>query len=120
MVDFGIVTIPTHYSLQPAELAVWAEARGFESLWFGEHSHIPTSRKSPFPRGAELPESYKHFFDPFIGLTAAAAVTKKLKRQSHYSALHGLEETQNVGRNKRSVSGIRHTGNDLRSYPGLR
>jgi len=76
MVNFGIVTIPTHYSLQPAELGVWAEAHGFESLWFGEHSHIPTSRKSPFPMGGELPESYKHFFDPFIGLTAAAAVTK--------------------------------------------
>src|SRR6266404_6399793 len=79
MVNFGIVTIPTHYSLQPAELGVWAEAHGFESLWFGEHSHIPTSRKSPFPMGGELPESYKHFFDPFIGLTAAAAVTTKLK-----------------------------------------
>jgi probable F420-dependent oxidoreductase len=79
MADFGIVTIPTHYTLQPAELGVWAEAHGFESLWFGEHSHIPTSRKSPFPMGGELPEFYKQFFDPFIGLTAAAAVTKKLK-----------------------------------------
>lgn len=79
MVDFGIVTIPTEYSMQPAELGVWAEAHGFESLWFGEHSHIPTSRKSPFPMGGELPEFYKRFFDPFIGLSAAAAVTKKLK-----------------------------------------
>jgi probable F420-dependent oxidoreductase len=79
MVDFGIVTIPTEYSLQPAELGVWAEAHGFESLWFGEHSHIPTSRKSPFPMGGELPEFYKRFFDPFIGLSAAAAVTTKLK-----------------------------------------
>src|SRR5215475_1530810 len=79
MVDFGIVTIPTHYSLPPAELGVWAEAHGFESLWFGEHSHIPTSRRTPFPMGGELPEFYKRFFDPFIGLTAAAAVTKKLK-----------------------------------------
>jgi probable F420-dependent oxidoreductase len=79
MANFGIVTIPTHYTLQPAELAVWAEANGFESLWFGEHSHIPTSRKTPFPMGGELPQYYKEFFDPFIGLTAAAAVTKKLK-----------------------------------------
>ena len=79
MADFGIVTIPTDYSLQPAELAPWVEAHGFESLWFGEHSHIPTSRKSPFPMGGELPEFYKQFFDPFIGLTAAAAVTKNLK-----------------------------------------
>jgi probable F420-dependent oxidoreductase len=79
MADFGIVAIPTHYSIQPAELALWAEDCGFESLWFGEHSHIPTSRKTPFPMGGELPEYYKEFFDPFIGLTAAAAVTKNLK-----------------------------------------
>ena len=63
MVDFGIVTIPTEYSLQPAEPGVWAEAHGFESLWFGEHSHSPTSHKSPFPIGGELPEFYKRFFD---------------------------------------------------------
>ena len=79
MADFGLVAIPTHYTLQPVELAQWAEAHGFESLWFGEHSHIPTSRKTPFPMGGELPQYYKEFFDPFIGLTAAAAVTKKLK-----------------------------------------
>ena len=79
MPDFGIITIPTHYTLQPAELALWAEAQGFESLWFGEHSHIPTSRKSPFPLGGELPQYYKEFFDPFVGLATAAAVTKKLK-----------------------------------------
>ena len=79
MANFGLVTIPTHYTLQPAELASWAEGNGFESLWFGEHSHIPTSRKTPFPMGGELPQYYKEFFDPFIGLAAAAAVTRKLK-----------------------------------------
>ncbi len=79
MADFGIVTMPTHYSIQPAELARWAEEHGFESLFFGEHTHIPTSRQTPFPLGGELPEYYKQFFDPFIGLAAAAAVTQKLK-----------------------------------------
>ena len=79
MAAFGIVAIPTHYTIPPAELGRWAEAHGFDSLWFGEHSHIPTSRRSPFPLGGELPEYYKEFFDPFIGLTAAAAVTTKLK-----------------------------------------
>src|SRR5262245_16887512 len=79
MADFGIVTIPTHYTIQPAELARWAEDHGFESLFFGEHTHIPTSRKTPFPLGGELPEYYAQFFDPFIALTAAAAVTQKLK-----------------------------------------
>jgi alkanesulfonate monooxygenase SsuD/methylene tetrahydromethanopterin reductase-like flavin-dependent oxidoreductase (luciferase family) len=47
--DFGIVTTSTQYTMQPAELGRWLEAHGFESLWFGEHSHIPTSRKSPYP-----------------------------------------------------------------------
>jgi probable F420-dependent oxidoreductase len=79
MADFGFVTIPTHYTIQPAELARWAEDQGFESVWFGEHTHIPTSRKTAFPLGGELPEYYKQFFDPFIALTAAAAVTQKLK-----------------------------------------
>src|SRR5262245_6368955 len=45
----------------------------------GEHSHIPTSRRTPYPGGATLPEYYKHFPDPFVELTAAAAVTQKLK-----------------------------------------
>ena len=79
MADFGLVTIPTHYTIQPVDLARWAEENGFESVFFGEHTHIPTSRKTPFPIGGELPQCYKEFFDPFIALTAAAAVTQKLK-----------------------------------------
>jgi probable F420-dependent oxidoreductase len=79
MADIGLCTVTTHYTIHPAELGKWAEASGFESIWFGEHSHIPTSRKSPFPMGGELPQFYKEFFDPFIGLAAAAAVTTKLK-----------------------------------------
>ena len=79
MADFGIVTIPTHYTIQPVDLARWMEEHGFESLFFGEHTHIPTSRESPFPGGGDLPHYYSEFFDPFIGLTAAAAVTQKLK-----------------------------------------
>jgi probable F420-dependent oxidoreductase len=79
MAEFGLVTIPTHYTIQPVEIARWAEANGFDALLFGEHTHIPTSRKTPFPLGGELPQAYKEFFDPFIGLTAAAAVTQKLK-----------------------------------------
>lgn len=79
MADFGLVAISTHYTIPPVEFGRWAEANGFESVWFGEHSHIPTSRKTPFVMGGELPEYYKQFFDPFIGLTAVAAVTEKLK-----------------------------------------
>ena len=79
MADIGLAAILTHYTIQPVELGRWAEEQGFESLWFGEHSHIPTSRKTPFPLGGELPEYYSQFFDPFIGLSAVAAVTHKLK-----------------------------------------
>ena len=56
MADFGIVTIPTHYTIQPVEFARWAEENGFESLFFGEHSHIPASRKTPFPLAANCPD----------------------------------------------------------------
>ncbi len=79
MADFGIVTIPTHYTIQPVDFARWMENNGFESLFFGEHSHIPTSRESQFPGGGALPQYYKEFFDPFVGLSAAAAVTTTLK-----------------------------------------
>ena len=76
---FGITMFSTDYAIQPAELAIEAEARGFESLWFPEHSHIPTSRKSPWPGGPELPKWYYDTYDQFLALTAAAAVTKTIK-----------------------------------------
>jgi probable F420-dependent oxidoreductase len=74
----GIAIFDTEYSLPIEELARAAEERGFESLWVPEHTHIPTSRKSPFA-GGELPEQYKHTLDPFVSLTAAAMVTTRLK-----------------------------------------
>jgi probable F420-dependent oxidoreductase len=76
---FGLTIFPTDYSIQPADLAMEAEARGFESLWLPEHTHIPTSRKSPWPGGAELPKYYYDTYDPFLSLAAAAAVTKQIK-----------------------------------------
>ncbi len=79
MTAFGLFSTTTETTLQPVELATLAEAAGFESIFLGEHSHIPTSRISPFPLGGDLPDYYSHFFDPFIGLSAAAAVTSTLK-----------------------------------------
>jgi probable F420-dependent oxidoreductase len=79
MVKFAVSMFPTDYAIQPVELALAAEARGFESLWFPEHTHIPASRKTPFPGGTELPKEYWHTHDPFVALGAAAAVTKKLR-----------------------------------------
>jgi probable F420-dependent oxidoreductase len=79
MADFGISMFPTDYAIQPVELAIAAEERGFESMFFPEHTHIPASRKTPFPGGADLPKEYWHTHHPFVALAAAAAVTKKLK-----------------------------------------
>ncbi|HYM33114.1 MAG TPA: LLM class F420-dependent oxidoreductase [Candidatus Cybelea sp.] len=75
----GIAMFPTDYSIQPHELAVAAEERGIESMWLPEHSHIPTSRRSPWPGGAELPKTYYDTYDPFISLGAAAVLTKSIK-----------------------------------------
>ena len=72
----GVYMFPTDYAIRVDELAEEAERRGFESLWVPEHTHIPTSRKTPFPAGGELPREYSHTFDPFVGLAAAAARTE--------------------------------------------
>jgi probable F420-dependent oxidoreductase len=76
---FGASMFFTDYSMTPAELARALEERGFDILWAPEHSHIPLSRKTPFPLGTELPKRYYDVMDPFVTLTAAAAVTTTLK-----------------------------------------
>ena len=79
MTHFGLQMFPTDYSIQPVELAKAAEERGFESLFFPEHTHIPTSRKTPYPGMGDLPKEYWHSHDPFVALAAAAAVTSRIK-----------------------------------------
>jgi probable F420-dependent oxidoreductase len=76
---FGVAMFATDYAIRPDDLARALEERGFESLWVPEHTHIPVSRRSPWPGGAELPKDYWHTHDPFVALTAAATVTKRLK-----------------------------------------
>ncbi len=78
----GVVIFPTDKSIQPVELAREVEARGFESLWFPEHSHIPTSRETPWGGRKDappLPEIYWRSHDQFVALAAAAAVTKNIR-----------------------------------------
>jgi len=77
-VKFGIAIFPTDYAIPMTELGPAVEQAGFESLWVAEHSHIPASRETPWPGGAELPKHYWHTLDPFVALTAAALATKKL------------------------------------------
>ncbi|MBV1879816.1 MAG: LLM class F420-dependent oxidoreductase [Pseudomonadales bacterium] len=74
----GVMIFPTQATPTPGQIAVELEARGFESLFLPEHTHIPTSRHSPYPGGGELPAEYWSIYDPFVGLMQAAAVTKKL------------------------------------------
>jgi probable F420-dependent oxidoreductase len=76
---YGVVMFPTHYAIRPDDLARAAEQRGFESLWVPEHTHIPVSRRSPWPGGPNLPKEYWHTYDPFVALTMAAAATTKLR-----------------------------------------
>ena len=77
--DFGIAMFPTHDAMDPASLASLVEARGFESLFFPEHTHIPASRLSPWPGGSELPRKYAHTLDLFVAMTAAATATTRLR-----------------------------------------
>ena len=77
--QFGASIFFTDYSITPAALALAMEERGFDSLWAAEHSHIPVPRRTPVPGGGELAKRYYDVMDPFVTLTAAAAVTKKLK-----------------------------------------
>jgi len=78
-VKFGVAIFPTDYAISMTELAPAAEQLGFESLWVAEHSHIPTSRQSPWPGGTELPKHYWHTMDPFVALTAAAIASKTIR-----------------------------------------
>ena len=77
--EFGASMFFTDYSMTPAALGRALEERGFESVWAPEHSHIPTSRRSPWGGGPELPKHYYDCMDPFVTLTAAAAATQTLK-----------------------------------------
>ena len=76
---FGGAMFFTEYSMTAPELAVALEARGYDSVWAPEHSHIPLSRKTPFPAGGDVPKRYYDAMDPFVTLTVAAMATKTLK-----------------------------------------
>jgi probable F420-dependent oxidoreductase len=77
--DVGVFYFPSDYGINISELASAVEARGFESLFLPEHTHIPISRKTPYPGGGELPKCYIHSHDPFVALSFAAAATRRLK-----------------------------------------
>lgn len=76
---FGLGTAATNYTIPPGELGAWLEANHFESLWFGEHSHVPTGQKSLRPNYRETPDAYREIYDPFVSLMGVAAATSTLK-----------------------------------------
>ena len=76
----GVTLHATDLAISPIELAREAEARGVYSLYLPEHTHIPTSRRTPAPTGdAELAEEYRRSLDPYVALAAAAAVTDTIR-----------------------------------------
>ena len=78
--EIGAAIFFTDYSISPTALAVALEERGFNSLWVAEHSHIPVTRRFTHPQGeAALTKQYYDVMDPFVTLSAAAAVTTRLK-----------------------------------------
>ena len=79
MIQFGLTMFAMDYSVSIDILAGTAEKLGFESLFVPEHTHIPASRLSPWPGGADLPRDYWHTLDPFVSLALAASATKSLK-----------------------------------------
>jgi len=69
----------TDRSIGIVDLATAVDERGLESVWLPEHTHIPTSRRTPYPNGGELPEEYKRALDPFVALTAAAMAAPSIR-----------------------------------------
>ena len=68
------------YTIDAAFMARKAEELGFESLWYAEHPILPVHSDSPFPAsGGAIPDTYRHFSDPFIALARASGVTSKIK-----------------------------------------
>ena len=79
MTEFGALMFPTDYAMKPAKLAKAIEEREMDSIFFPEHTHIPASRKTPYPAGGELPKEYSNTYDPFVALGSCAAVTERIK-----------------------------------------
>ena len=78
---YGVTIFATDVSIGVVDLARACEERGLDSLWLPEHTHIPTSRRTPWPVAPDQPidEKYKRSLDPLVALGAAAAATSTLR-----------------------------------------
>jgi probable F420-dependent oxidoreductase len=79
LMELGFSTMNTPDDIRPDVLARALEDRGYRSLFIGEHSHIPASRRTPYPTGGEMPDQYRRMMDPFVSLTMAATATDRLQ-----------------------------------------
>jgi probable F420-dependent oxidoreductase len=77
--DYGTHLFATENSIQPAEFARASEERGFKSVWFSEHTHIPTDFLNSSDGVRKLPDYYWQTYDPFIASTLAAAATNTIR-----------------------------------------
>jgi probable F420-dependent oxidoreductase len=77
--DFAVTMFPADYAMDVAALGREAEARGFESLWFPEHTHMPTATLLNSAGTAPLADEYRRTLDQFVVLGAVAAATSKIK-----------------------------------------
>jgi len=77
--QFGVTMFPADYAMDVAELGREAEARGFESLWFPEHTHMPAATTLNSAGTAPLADEYRHTLDQFVVLGAVAAATSTIK-----------------------------------------
>jgi probable F420-dependent oxidoreductase len=74
---FGLSTFVTDEGMSVTALAAALEQRGFDSLFVAEHTHLPVNAAAP-PDGDLPPRDYYRSIDPFVALSAAAAVTERL------------------------------------------
>jgi hypothetical protein len=83
--EVGAYYFGTDQSMGPAEMAMEVEARGFESLWVPEHTHVPVSRETPYPGGGELPDQYRRCLDPSLSFRRArmssSVIARRLRRR---------------------------------------
>src|SRR6187401_3055545 len=79
MMDFAVTMFPADYAMDIPELARESEARGFESLWFPEHTHMPVATELNSTGTGPLADEYRHTLDQWVALAAAAVVTSKIK-----------------------------------------
>jgi probable F420-dependent oxidoreductase len=78
-VRLGVMVLPTDETMPPTDLAIAVEERGLLSLFLPEHTHIPTSRRTPYPGGEPLKPEFRRLLDPMVALAMAAAVTSTIE-----------------------------------------